>query len=47
MPNVNQPPAYPEGCAPLPARCVDTHEGHFMGRGRNRLHQIALRSAGS
>ncbi|MGH2897091.1 MAG: hypothetical protein ACRDMZ_00330 [Solirubrobacteraceae bacterium] len=33
----DQPPAYPPGCTPLAAICLDTHEGHFMGRGRNRL----------
>jgi hypothetical protein len=49
----DQPPAYPEGCTPLMALCVDTHEGHFMGRGRNRLlmyeldGQAYLRAAGT
>ncbi len=33
----DEPPAYPPGCTPLAAICLDTHEGHFMGRGRNRL----------
>ena len=33
----DQPPAYPPGCTPLAVICLDTHEGHFMGRGRNRL----------
>jgi hypothetical protein len=33
----DEPPAFPEGCTPLLALCLDTHEGHFMGRGRNRL----------
>lgn len=33
----DQPPAYPPGCTPLAIICLDTHEGHFMGRGRNRL----------
>jgi hypothetical protein len=33
----DEPPAYPPGCTPLLALCLDTHEGHFMGRGRNRL----------
>ena len=33
----DQPPAFPPGCTPLLALCLDTHEGHFMGRGRNRL----------
>jgi hypothetical protein len=32
-----EPPAYPPGCTPLAVICLDTHEGHFMGRGRNRL----------
>ncbi len=49
----NQPPAYPPGCTPLAAICLDTHEGHFMGRGRNRLlvyeldGQAFLRAAGT
>jgi hypothetical protein len=49
----DQPAAFPEGCAPLMALCVDTHEGHFMGRGRNRLlmyeldGQAYLRAAGT
>jgi hypothetical protein len=49
----DQPPAYPEGCTPLLALCLDTHEGHFMGRGRNRLlmyeldGQAYLRAAGT
>ncbi|HUR84721.1 MAG TPA: hypothetical protein VMY78_05195 [Solirubrobacteraceae bacterium] len=38
----DQPPAYPEGCRPLLALCLDTHEGHFMGRGRNRLLMYEL-----
>jgi hypothetical protein len=38
----DQPPAFPEGCTPLMALCVDTHEGHFMGRGRNRLLMYEL-----
>ena len=33
----DQPPAFPHGCTPLAVICLDTHEGHFMGRGRNRL----------
>ena len=33
----DQPPAYPQGCTPLAVICLDTHEGHFMGHGRNRL----------
>ncbi|HVF76960.1 MAG TPA: hypothetical protein VNA28_01580 [Solirubrobacteraceae bacterium] len=33
----DQPPAYPPGCTPLAVICLDTHAGHFMGRGRNRL----------
>ena len=49
----DQPAAYPEGCTPLLALCLDTHEGHFMGRGRNRLlmyeldGQAYLRAAGT
>jgi hypothetical protein len=38
----DQPPAFPEGCTPLLALCLDTHEGHFMGRGRNRLLMYEL-----
>lgn len=33
----DEPPAYPPGCVPLAVICLDTHAGHFMGRGRNRL----------
>jgi hypothetical protein len=49
----DQPPAYPPGCTPLAVICLDTHEGHFMGRGRNRLlayeldGQDYLRAAGT
>ncbi len=49
----DQPPAYPPGCTPLAALCLDTHAGHFMGRGRNRLlvyeldGQDYLRAAGT
>ena len=49
----DQPPAYPPGCTPLAIICLDTHEGHFMGRGRNRLlayeldGQDYLRAAGT
>jgi hypothetical protein len=49
----DQPPAFPPGCTPLMALCLDTHEGHFMGRGRNRLlmfeldGQAYLRAAGT
>ena len=49
----DQPPAFPEGCTPLMALCLDTHAGHFMGRGRNRLlmyeldGQAYLRAAGT
>ncbi len=49
----DEPPAYPPGCTPLLALCLDTHEGHFMGRGRNRLlmyeldGQAYLRAAGT
>ncbi|HWI06577.1 MAG TPA: hypothetical protein VNT54_03575 [Solirubrobacteraceae bacterium] len=38
----DQPPVYPHGCTPLAVICLDTHEGHFMGRGRNRLLAYAL-----
>jgi len=49
----DEPPAFPHGCTPLAAICLDTHEGHFMGRGRNRLlayeleGQAYLRAAGT
>jgi hypothetical protein len=49
----DEPPAYPPGSTPLAAICLDTHEGHFMGRGRNRLlvyeldGQDYLRAAGT
>ena len=49
----DQPPVFPTGCTPLAAINLDTHEGHFMGRGRNRLvvyeheGQDYLRAAGS
>jgi hypothetical protein len=49
----DQPPAFPPGCTPKLALCLDTHEGHFMGRGRNRLliyeldGQDYLRAAGT
>ncbi len=49
----DEPPAYPPGCTPLAVICLDTHEGHFMGRGRNRLlvyeldGQAYLRAAGT
>jgi hypothetical protein len=49
----DEPPAFPQGCTPLLALCLDTHEGHFMGRGRNRLlmyeldGQAYLRAAGT
>lgn len=49
----DQPPAFPPGCTPQLALCLDTHEGHFMGRGRNRLliyeldGQDYLRAAGT
>lgn len=49
----DQPPVFPEGCTPIMVLCVDTHEGHFMGRGRNRLlmyeldGQAYLRAAGT
>jgi hypothetical protein len=38
----DQPPVFPEGCTPVMALCVDTHAGHFMGRGRNRLIMYEL-----
>jgi hypothetical protein len=38
----DEPPAFPPGCTPLLALCLDTHEGHFMGRGRNRLLMYEL-----
>ncbi len=49
----DEPPVFPDGCRPLMALCLDTHEGHFMGRGRNRLvmyeldGQAYLRAAGT
>ena len=49
----DEPPAYPPGCTPLAVICLDTHEGHFMGRARNRLlayeldGQAYLRAAGT
>jgi hypothetical protein len=49
----DQPPAYPPGCTPLAVICLDTHEGHFMGRARNRLlayeldGRFYLRAAGT
>ena len=49
----DEPPAYPPGCTPLAIICLDTHEGHFMGRARNRLlayeldGQAYLRAAGT
>ena len=49
----DEPPAYPPGCTPLAVICLDTHAGHFMGRGRNRLlayeldGQAYLRAAGT
>jgi hypothetical protein len=49
----DQPPAYPQHSTPLAVICLDTHEGHFMGRGRNRLlvyeldGQAYLRAAGT
>lgn len=33
----DEPAAYPPGCTPLAIICLDTHQGHFMGRARNRL----------
>ncbi|MEA2194044.1 MAG: hypothetical protein QOG42_478 [Solirubrobacteraceae bacterium] len=49
----DEPPAFPPGCTPLAVICLDTHEGHFMGRARNRLlayeedGQAWLRAAGT
>ena len=49
----DEPPAYPPGCTPLAIICLDTHQGHFMGRARNRLlvyeleGQAYLRAAGT
>ncbi len=49
----DQPPPFPPGCAPRLAVELTTHEGHFMGRGRNRLllfdqdGQTYLRAAGN
>ena len=49
----DEPPAYPPGCTPLAVVCLDTHQGHFMGRARNRLlayeldGQAYLRAAGT
>ena len=49
----NQPPPFPPGCTPRLAIELTTHEGHFMGRGRNRLllyeqdGQAFLRAAGT
>jgi hypothetical protein len=49
----DEPPAYPPGCTPLAAICLDTHAGHFMGRARNRLlayeldGQAYVRAAGT
>jgi hypothetical protein len=33
----DEPPAVPEGASPVLAFDLTTHEGHFMGSGRNRL----------
>lgn len=33
----DEPPAVPEGATPILAFDLTTHEGHFMGRGHNRL----------
>ena len=49
----DQPPPFPPGCTPLLAIELTTHEGHFMGRGRNRVlafeqnGQAHLRAAGT
>jgi len=49
----DQPPPFPPGCTPRAAIELTTHQGHFMGRGRNRLlvfeqdGQAYLRAAGT
>jgi len=49
----DEPPPFPPGCKPLLAIELTTHEGHFMGRARNRLllfeqdRQAYLRAAGN
>ncbi|MDQ3850432.1 MAG: hypothetical protein M3296_07450 [Actinomycetota bacterium] len=49
----DQPTPFPDGATPLLAIELTTHEGHFMGRGRNRLllyeqdGQAHLRAAGT
>ncbi|MEY2517257.1 MAG: hypothetical protein QOJ89_4615 [bacterium] len=49
----DQPPPFPDGCTPRAAVELTTHEGHFMGRGRNRVivfeqdGQAFLRAAGT
>ena len=49
----DEPPAVPPGATPLVAFDLTTHEGHFMGRGNNRLvlfeqdGQAYVRAAGT
>ncbi len=49
----DEPPAVPEGAEPVLAFDLTTHEGHFMGRARNRLvlfeqeGQAYVRAAGT
>jgi len=49
----DEPPPFPSGCTPRLAIELTTHEGHFMGRGTNRLllydhdGQAYLRAAGT
>ena len=49
----DEPPAVPSGATPLVAFDLTTHEGHFMGRGNNRLvlfeqdGQAYVRAAGT
>ncbi|MDP9384660.1 MAG: hypothetical protein M3P50_05415, partial [Actinomycetota bacterium] len=48
-----EPPAVPDGATPVAALELTTHEGHFMGRGSNRIllyeerGQAKLRAAGT
>ncbi len=49
----DEPPAIPDGATPLVGFDLTTHEGHFMGRGNNRLvlyeedGQAKVRAAGT
>ena len=49
----DEPPAVPDGATPVAALDLTTHEGHFMGRGMNRIvlyeedGQAKLRAAGT